>query len=183
MKETTKTGYLMNRITEQERFRVVPSSVTVESYVGWIERGAFDYNAEYQRDYVWKNKQQQEFLHTLISGFPLGTIAVAKHKDWLGRNGPWLEVVDGKQRLMTLEKFIMGEIALRLKGMDVWWSKLTRPEQLAFGRPFLPLLTLDGADKAAILEYFIAVNFSGVPQSTKHKQLVMQMREDKKNGN
>ncbi|QGZ16211.1 hypothetical protein Hena1_00350 [Erwinia phage Hena1] len=166
----------MNRITEHERFRVNPGSHTIESYVGWIERGAFDYNAPYQRDYVWKKKQQQEFLNTCISGFPLGTIAIAKHSNWLSRDTPWLEVVDGKQRLMTLQKFILGEIPIILKGMPLWWGKLTRSEQLAFGRPYLPLLTLEDATKEEILDYFIAVNFTGVPQSNKHKAFVLEMK-------
>lgn len=178
MTEVTATGYALNRITEHEKFRVHPGAHTVESYVGWIERGAFDYFAPYQREYVWKKKQQQEFLQTLISGFPIGTIAVAKHSNWKSRNGPWMEVVDGKQRLMTLEKFINGDIPLRLKGVDIWWGKLTRAEQLAFGRPFLPLITMENATQQEILDYFIAVNFTGVPQSNKHKQNVLKMREE-----
>lgn len=178
MSETNKSGYELNRITKHERFRVYPGAHTVESYVGWIERGAFDYDAPYQRDYVWKSKQQQEFLRTLVSGFPIGTIAIAKHKNWLGKDGPWLEVVDGKQRLMTLEKLINGEIPIILNGMKIWWHNMTRPEQLAFGRPFLPLITLEGSNRQEILDYFIAVNFTGVPQSSKHKQKVLAMRGD-----
>lgn len=176
MSELNDRGYALNRITEHERFRVSPGSHTIESYVGWIERGAFDYNAPYQRPYVWKKKQQQEFLSTCVSGFPIGTIAIAKHKNWLGKDGPWLEVVDGKQRLMTLEKFITGEIPIRLKGIDIWWRSLTRAEQLAFGRPYLPLITMENATRQEILDYFIAVNFTGVPQSNAHKQNVLKMR-------
>ena len=169
-------GYESNRISRHERFKVYPGAHTVESYVGWIERGAFDYNAPYQRDYVWKKKQQQEFLNTLVSGFPIGSIAIAKHPNWLGKDGPWLEVVDGKQRLMTIEKLINGEIPIILDGTEIWWHNLTRSEELAFGRPFLPLITLDGANRDEILDYFIAVNFTGVAQSHQHKRKVLEMR-------
>lgn len=124
MSESNSRGYALNRITEHEKFRVSSSPHTVESFVGWIERGAFDYNAPYQREYVWKSKQQQEFLQTIVSGFPLGTVAIAKHPNWKGRVGPWLEVVDGKQRIMTIEKFVTGEIPIRLKGIDIWWRNL-----------------------------------------------------------
>ena len=176
MSELNDRGYALNRITEHEKFRVSPGGHTIESYIGWIERGAFDYNAPYQRPYVWKKKQQQEFLSTCVSGFPIGTIAIAKHTDWLARDTPWLEVVDGKQRLMTLEKFITGEIPIILKGIPIWWRTLNRSEQLAFGRPYLPLLTMENASKKEILDYFIAVNFTGVPQSNAHKQNVLKMR-------
>lgn len=178
MSELNDRGYAVNRITEHEKFQVTPGSHTIESYVGWIERNAFDYDAPYQRPYVWKKKQQQEFLRTCISGFPIGTIAIAKHENWLSRDTPWLEVVDGKQRLMTLEKFITGQIPITLNGIDLWWGRLTRSEQLAFGRPYLPLITMVNATKEQILDYFIAVNFTGVPQSNKHKALVLSMKEN-----
>lgn len=174
-------GYELNRISEHEKFHVSPGGGhTVESFVGWIERGAFFYDADYQRDYVWKKKQQQEFLFTLISGFPLGSVAIAKRPDWLSVNGPWMEVVDGKQRIMTIEKFVTGEIPIILKGRELWWHEMTRPEHLAFGRPFLPMVTLENATKQSVLDYFIAVNFTGVPQSTKHKNKVLAMREELK---
>ncbi len=166
-----------NRIRELQVFRVNPGQHSVESHICWLERGAYFFDAVYQRPYVWKKKEQQQFLKTLVSGFPLGNVAVAKHDDWDRRDGPWLEVVDGKQRLTTINLFITDEIPFILPdGKSLYWSDMTRGEQLAFGNPFLPVLTLEQATDKQILDYFIAVNFSGVPQSNAHKQAVLKMR-------
>lgn len=168
---------MINRLDGLEKFRTNPSSVAVESHINWLERGAYFFDAQYQREYVWKKKEQQEFLNTLVSGFPLGNIAVAKHEDWERREGPWLEVVDGKQRLMTIDKFIKSEIPFILpSGILLWWDEMTRPEQLRFGRPFLPVIKLEKATDKEILDFFIAVNFAGVPQSKSHKQKVLKMK-------
>lgn len=169
----------LNRIRQLQTFNVVPSQHCVESHICWLEQGAYYFEASYQRPYVWKSKQQQQFLKTLVSGFPLGSVAVAKHDDWSRKNGPWLEVVDGKQRLTTLDLFIKDEIPFILPSNEkLFWSEMARGEQLAFGRPFLPTITLEKATEDVILEYFIAVNFSGVPQSNAHKQKILKMREE-----
>lgn len=168
----------INRLAGLNKFNVQPGPHTVESYIAWIKQNALFFDAPYQRPYVWKKKQQQEFLETLLAGFPVGSIAIAKHTNWLAVDGPWLEVVDGKQRLMTLQKFIRSEIPFLLNGKELYWDELNRSERGSFNRPYMPLLTLVESSPKEILEYFIAVNFKGVPQSNKHKAAVMAMREN-----
>lgn len=167
---------MKNRIRDLEKFKMTSSAHCVESHIDWLERGAYWFDAPYQRAYVWKKKQQQEFLTTLVSGFPLGSIAIAKHDDWARKDGPWLEVVDGKQRLMTIQKFIFGEIPLQLPAGDVYWHDLERGEKRSFGRAPLPLITLFEATDKMTIDYFIAVNFTGLPQSNNHKLNVLKMR-------
>lgn len=167
-----------NRIRDLETFDARSSSFTVESYIGYFERGAFDYYADYQRDYVWTHNEQQAFLSTLLAGYPVGSVAIVKHDDWDRSDGPWLEVVDGKQRLMTLDKFVNNEIGFTMPdGKFLIWDELSGPEKLAFGRPYLPMITLHTSDKKVILDFFIGVNFTGVPQSNKHKERVLEMRK------
>jgi uncharacterized protein with ParB-like and HNH nuclease domain len=47
-------------------------------YIKWLKDGALDFDADYQRDYVWGHEEQQAFLQGLISGFPLGYVALAR---------------------------------------------------------------------------------------------------------
>ncbi|EGV4406626.1 DUF262 domain-containing protein, partial [Salmonella enterica] len=134
-------------------------------------------DANYQREYVWGHEEQQSFLNVVISGFPIGSVALAKAPDWYSRELPYIEVVDGKQRLTTLKKFITNEIPIILADGSLYWRDMTRAEQLAFGRRSLPAIVLDEVTYKDRLAYFMAVNFTGVPQSEEHKRHVMQLME------
>lgn len=104
-------------------------------------------------------------------------MALAKAPDWCSRELPYIEVVDGKQRLTTLKKFITNEIPIILADGPLYWRDMTRAEQLGFGRRPLPAVVLDEVTYKDRLAYFMVVNFTGVPQSEEHKRHVMQLME------
>ncbi|HHG9960346.1 TPA: DUF262 domain-containing protein [Yersinia enterocolitica] len=141
------------------------------------------FDADYQRAYVWGEEEQQAFLHTVVSGFPVGHVAIAKTPDWCEKEEAFLEVVDGKQRLTTLKLFITNEIPIIIDGQRILWRELSRPEQLAFGHTSMPALILDDASRDDLLSYFIAVNFTGVPQSDEHKRYVLKLRKGNEQAN
>ena len=59
----------MNRIGALQRFNPMVKSITIESYISWLRHGALFFDGDYQREYVWKEKEQQAFLRTAVSGF------------------------------------------------------------------------------------------------------------------
>ena len=166
----------MNWIQALERFDPVVKPITIESYISWLQHGVLFFDADYQREYVWQEEEQQAFLRTAVSGFPLGHVALAKRPDWGTVDGPYIEVVDGKQRLTTIWLFITDEIPLILPEGPMLWSQLTRGEQLAFGSASLPAVELNNASRAQLLEFFYTTNFSGVAQSEAHKAHVLQLQ-------
>ncbi len=168
---------MSNRIRQAEVFRARTGEYPIDMYIQWIKSGALNFGAEYQRDYVWGHQEQQTFLRVLISGFPIGSVALAKASDWDTCDGPYIEVVDGKQRLTTLKLFINNGIPIVIGGEEIYWSEFTRSEQLAFGRPTLSAVILDDATEKDRIAYFVAVNFTGVPQSEEHRQKVMKLQE------
>ncbi|MGR8820414.1 DUF262 domain-containing protein [Klebsiella variicola subsp. variicola] len=168
---------IKNRIREAEIFRARTGEYPIDMYIQWIKSGALNFGAEYQRDYVWGHQEQQTFLRVLISGFPIGSVALAKAPDWDICDGPYIEVVDGKQRLTTLKLFINNEIPIVIGGEEIYWSEFSRSEQLAFGRPTLSAVIFDDATEKDRIAYFVAVNFTGVPQSEEHRQKVLKLQE------
>ena len=164
---------MKNRIRSLRLFSVGTGEYCIGSYVYWLRTGALFFDADYQREYVWGEEEQQAFMNTIVSGFPLGHVALAKSPDWCEKEGPFLEVVDGKQRLTTLKLFITNEIPFYIDGIPVYWRELSRPEQKKNKKASLPAVTLDDATRSDLLNYFIAVNFTGVAQSEKHKQHVL----------
>ncbi len=56
---------------------------------------------EYQRDYVWKEKNAPELLYSLYMGFPIGNIILWDHK-YNGDSS--YSLIDGLQRYLTITK-------------------------------------------------------------------------------
>jgi len=61
---------------------------------------------DFQRKFVWKIEQQSLFIESILLGFPLPPLYVNKTVD-----GEYL-VVDGRQRLTTLRRFLENEFKL-----------------------------------------------------------------------
>jgi hypothetical protein len=94
-----------------------------------------DLDPPYQRRSVWTPKDRRYFLDTIFRGYPSPTIFIHK----VLQDGKTIySVVDGKQRLETIFKFIDNKMAIdkdfgdnRLNGKK--WSDL---EETDFARPF-----------------------------------------------
>lgn len=111
-------------------------------------------------------------------------IYVTKHQEeWLNRtpkNSDFLAYAHfafiprkGDNYLISLKMFIKNEIPVIIDGNEIFWFELSRSEQLTFGRPTLSAVILDDAAEKDRFAYFVAVNFTGVPQSEEHKLRVI----------
>lgn len=65
------------------------------------------YVPEYQRNMVWSEKKQSEFIESVLIGLPIPFLFY--YEDEHGR----FEIVDGSQRLRTLQRFMDNELKLR----------------------------------------------------------------------
>jgi hypothetical protein len=72
------------------------------------------YIPTFQREYVWTPQQGSSFIESLIMGLPVPGIFLTRDQD------KRLMVIDGQQRLKTLQKFYDNELKLRsrLKRLD-----------------------------------------------------------------
>lgn len=169
LSEVSKPEKFRSRLDEWRTVRMQSHNYQVDTFKHWFEYNAMEMNPDYQRDYVWTEKEQVEFLSTLMQGYPVGSIALSEDRGSLSQDQKWIEVVDGKQRLTTLKKVFDNEIPLPLPdGSSVYWNDLHIVEQRRFRAIPLSVIGLDGTTKAERLEFFYRVNFTGVPQSELH---------------
>lgn len=161
---------MLNRIKEKRSFKTESVGITIESWVSFFERNRVETEVDYQREYVWKKDQQQLFLNSIISGLPLGYISVVKDKSAFV-----YEIVDGKQRLTTLRKFVENEISVEINGEEVFYKDLNMAERNMFESCDLPMVRLIDPTKLDKLNYFMMINFGGVAQSEEHKKKVERM--------
>ncbi len=66
------------------------------------------YIPSFQRDYVWKVPQASKLIESLVMGLPIPSIFMAKDE---GKEENYY-IIDGQQRLKSIEKFYNGEFAL-----------------------------------------------------------------------
>lgn len=73
-----------------------------------LTAGRFRLDPDFQRDFVWEKDKQSRLIESILMRIPLPVFYVAEDDEGL------LIVVDGRQRLTTLERFLGGELALDL---------------------------------------------------------------------
>ncbi|MGL4463999.1 MAG: DUF262 domain-containing protein [Planctomycetia bacterium] len=84
----------------------------IETIVGRFIKGNF-FIPPYQREFIWSEDDQSQFIESVVMGLPIPMMFLAENDDGL------FEIVDGAQRIQTLEAFVSGDLALtNLKTID-----------------------------------------------------------------
>jgi uncharacterized protein with ParB-like and HNH nuclease domain len=68
--------------------------------------GSIIYVPDYQREYVWENERKSKFIESILIGVPIPLLFFA---DVDGK----MEIVDGSQRIRSLNEFIDGKLKLK----------------------------------------------------------------------
>lgn len=118
-----------------------PLDVLVQKYVHGKENDTNElFVPSYQRRFVWEIKQQSRFIESLMLGLPIPFLFTADNE---GR----LEIVDGSQRIRTLEAFFNNELILEgLEKLDALngfrFEDLTLSRQRRFSRRTIRMIAL-----------------------------------------
>lgn len=95
-------GYPLDELAIRDERR------TAVDVVRRIEQGRFVMDPDFQRGFVWSKTKQSRLIESILLRIPLPTFYVAEDAE--GK----LIVVDGRQRLSTLQRFTSGELQLKL---------------------------------------------------------------------
>jgi Protein of unknown function DUF262 len=85
---------------DPEKIRIHTKHYSLRQLVDMIADGDVDLAPDFQRQYVWKDRQRWGLIESLLLGIPLPSFYF--NEDATGR----LQVVDGVQRLTTIYKFV-----------------------------------------------------------------------------
>jgi len=138
------------------------STQDISWFLDLNENDQLDLNPPYQRRSVWSPKDRRFFLDTIFRGYPSPTIFL--HKQVVGRKTTY-SVVDGKQRLETLFRFVNNRISIdknygdvRLAGKK--WRTIRKDETLArsFWDYVIPVEQTNIIDTALVNEIFDRLN-------------------------
>lgn len=106
--ETSPTGSLDGYPIDELAIR--DERRTAEDVVRRIDQGRFVMDPDFQRGFVWDPGKQSRLIESILMRIPLPVFYVAE--DPKGR----LIVVDGRQRLTSLQRFFNNELKLELDG-------------------------------------------------------------------
>lgn len=155
----------LQKITDYE-IREWPIEVLVNKFTSGRETDTSEiFIPDYQREMVWSARQQSRFIESILIRLPVPFIFAADigEGDRIGA----LEIIDGSQRIRTLDNFLSDR--LRLKDLarltaanGMRFSELAKPRQLRFKRSTVRVIELtEKADEQARREMFDRLNSGG----------------------
>lgn len=114
---------------------------TIDYIIQEFHKGTF-YIPPYQRKFVWDDRRRRRFIESVLLGLPIPFLFVAEMEDGL------LEIVDGAQRIQTLEQFVNSDLRLQaleklpaLNGFS--FRDLSEGQQRRFRNRALRMIVLD----------------------------------------
>ena len=168
---------------------VVLDPYLINNLTGVNQRKKYDfdvylpkYGVNLQRPYVWEDYQQSEYIISILQERPLGNIIVIQHEPDEGKIV--MQIVDGKQRLTTIQKFLLGEIPVTINKKKFWWDDFDKDAKMCFKSRLLNISAivyytyeydnLTDDDKIRLFNFY---NFSGTPQTEEHKKTLKKLLE------
>ena len=147
--------YPLNRVLIRNENR------TVHDVLRRIGQGQYVMDPDFQRDFVWDDTKQSKLIESVLMRIPLPVLYLAEDEE--GK----MIVVDGLQRLSTFQRFVDGNLGLKLSERPDLYGKrfddLTTGLQNRIEDCNLTLYVIDAqVPERARLDIFERVN-SGVP--------------------
>jgi len=95
-----------------ENLHIRSTSQSIDSLLT-SRRKKIDYEAPYQRNYVWNVEKATFFIESILLGVEIPPLILFIH----AHDKKTLEVIDGRQRYETIERFKEGKFSLRKNGL------------------------------------------------------------------
>lgn len=112
---------------------------------------------EYQRNYIYADgKRDVAVIESILKGYPLGLIYFNK----VGEEK--FEVLDGQQRITSIGRYVTGKFAVKIDGMEQYFSGLAENLQKKILETQLLIYECEG-EESEIKERFKTINIAGVP--------------------
>ena len=131
-----------------------------EGYVDNAEEGVMGYGGKltirpkYQREFVYKEKQRDAVIDTILKNFPLNVMYWVKNEDGT------FELLDGQQRTISFCQFVTDGFAFKINNYLKAFSNLTKTEQEQILNYKLMIYFCEGNDKEK-LDWFRIINIAG----------------------
>ena len=140
----------------QIELRQIPIRDLVKDYLDNAESGVvafggkLDIRPPYQREFVYKEKQREAVIDTILKGYPLNVMYQATRDDGT------FEVIDGQQRTISICQYVNDDFAHDFK----YFSNLPKDKQDIILNYELMIYFCTGTDSEK-LDWFRIINIAG----------------------
>ena len=122
-----------------------------EGVIGY--HGKLDIRPAFQREFVYKDKQRNAVIDSILKGFPLNVMY------WVKRNDKF-EILDGQQRTISICSYISGDYSIKIDKYDMYFSNLSKERQVKILNYELTVYLCEGTDDET-MDWFRIVNIAG----------------------
>jgi len=128
----------------------------IENYINNDENGVKGFNnrlnirPKYQREFVYKDKQRDAVIDTIMKDFPLNVMY------WVKNNEDEFELLDGQQRTISICEYVVGKFSLNFQ----YFHNLNEAQQTQILEYELMIYICDGNDSEK-LDWFKTINIAG----------------------
>lgn len=142
-----------------KEFRVKVEDV-VNGFIDNGDNGVFGYGGKltirpnFQREFIYKDKQRDAVVDTVFRGFPLNTMYWSKNTDGT------FEMIDGQQRTISICQYVKDGFPTKLDGNFRFFHNLTEEEKNRILGYELCIYVCEGSDKEK-LDWFRIINVAG----------------------
>jgi hypothetical protein len=145
-------------VEQSKRIEFFLTDYSVELLATKMRSGDFQI-PDYQREDTWEPERKSRFIESLLIGLPIPFLFF-----WERPQTGQLEIVDGSQRLRTIEQFVLGDFAVgeldtltELEGMRFRDLPESRQRKIK-NRPIRGIILNEHADDQARFEIFDRIN-------------------------
>ena len=148
-----------------------------------------DYGVNLQRPYVWNLIQQQEFILSILLNKPIPPVILVEIDTDASLSGKELRkllVIDGKQRLLTIKRFLNNEFPVCINGQMVCFESFDEEAHWYFMRQITYLTAnvyyasdnpndnwyISDDMKITLFNFY---NFAGTQQEASHKDMLQSL--------
>ena len=157
---------------ENQDVRISFNNSTIESLIHHHYHFGIDFSPEYQRGYVWDQKDKELLIDSIFKNVDIGKFVLIRLRDeeWLER-GLSYEILDGKQRLSTIIEFYENRFPYKGK----YYNDLGGMDKAVFKNHTISFGEIDNTDKKTVLQYFLMLNRTGKSMDEEHLNEVEMM--------
>lgn len=116
--------------------------------------GRLDVRPPYQREFVYKDKQRDAVIETVLKGFPLNVMY------WVRKSDGNFEVLDGQQRTLSICQYLSHDFSIQDEGKPMYIDNWPDDVQRLIMNYQLMVYVCEGGE-AEKLEWFKTINIAG----------------------
>ncbi len=139
-----------------KQIQAQPDKKTISDLIGKIQREELVLQPEFQRSFVWTAEHMENFIKTILDGYPFPEIYISQRGIDLETLSTQNVVVDGQQRLTTILRYIEG--THNFEKTIPKFSELSDSEKKDFLNYDVTIRDLKDVSPEVIIEIFKRIN-------------------------